>query len=399
MEIVINDWRVDCTTRQASRAEERRVLSPRAIRLLCDLVEARGAVRSRATLLDRIWPDVTVGDESLTQVVAEVRRKLGDKGVIETIAKGGYRLSPRQPSLAVPATCLPAHPTEASSHLEAHALCLEARCEMVRCGRGSLERAEALTDEAVQLAPQCAGVRAERSIALVRAHTYWSEGRRLLQMALAEAEQAVALQPDLAVAQSALGYAHAMFGHWTAAETAHAAAVRLDTRDPIVLHNAGWYLMSRGQTLAAIAYFEQVGDIEPQNIKGYFVAAQLSRTLDPNRSRRNAERALQRARARIEADPTDPRALSAAAALMAMLGEYYASYTAMEQIDVHGSTQAIYHASAMAQIGEKARAKHLLEELFDHGWRDVFWLNSDPSFVEFGNDRRARGLRQSLVAA
>ncbi|MEL7527290.1 MAG: winged helix-turn-helix domain-containing protein [Pseudomonadota bacterium] len=401
MNIVIDGWRIDNDTRQATKENAVRSLSPRALRLLLVLAEAEGRVLQRGELLDRVWPSVTVSDESLSQVISELRRKLGNRTMIETIARTGYRLT--KPVMRQVETGPPAVTTgrdkDSDFSLEAHALCLEARCEMVRCGEGSLERAEHLTAEAVEIAPDCPSVRAERAIALARAHTYWSEGRHILNEACSEAELAVSLDPTLPIAQSALGYVHALFGRWTAAERGHAFALSRNARDPLILHNAAWYLMSRGNWRAAMSYFEQVGDLEPHNIKGYLIAAQLSSSCDPARSRRNAERALKRARARIEEDPTDPRALTAAAVLMALLGERQAAYASMEDIDVRGSSQAIYHASAMALIGETDQAILLLEELFDHGWRDVFWLDADPGLASLSHDRRFRRMRHSLAAA
>ncbi|WP_306141718.1 winged helix-turn-helix domain-containing protein [Roseibium sp. MMSF_3412] len=403
MKIIIDGWRIDSDTRQATREDVVAALSPRALRLLLVLAEAEGRVLQRGDLLDLVWPTVTVSDESLSQVISELRRKLRNRGLIETIARTGYRLTApvmRPVESGVPAVSAGQGPErDRDFNLEAHALCLEARSEMVRCGEGSLERAEHLTAEAVEIAPDCASVRAERAIALARAHTYWPEGRHILHAACSEAELAVSLDRSSPLAQSALGYVHALFGSWTAAERGHAFALSRNARDPLILHNAAWYLMSRGKWRAALSYFEQVGDLEPHNIKGYLIAAQLSSSSDPSRSRRNAERALKRARARIEEDPTDPRALTAAAVLMALLGERQAAFASMEDINVRGSSQAIYHASAMALIGETDRAILLLEELFDHGWRDVFWLDADPGLATLTHDRRFRRMRQSLAAA
>jgi hypothetical protein len=55
-----------------------------------------GTVLSKQHLLDAVWPDVTVGDASLTVAVGELRDALGDDtdslAFIETIARRGYRL-------------------------------------------------------------------------------------------------------------------------------------------------------------------------------------------------------------------------------------------------------------------------------------------------------------------
>jgi TolB-like protein len=51
-----------------------------------------GRVVTKEELIKAVWPDVTVGDESLTQCVSEVRRALGHRGqhIIKTIARRGY---------------------------------------------------------------------------------------------------------------------------------------------------------------------------------------------------------------------------------------------------------------------------------------------------------------------
>ena len=395
------NWRIQTDARTATRNGTTVRLSPRAIGVLVELVSAQGQVVSRGALLDKVWHDVIVTDESLSQAVSEVRRALQDATVIVTVPKAGYMLG-HSALIEVPAQTAPDGPPLAatsSMNPDAYALCLEAREEIVRCGRGSLERAEALTARAVDLAPDCARVRAERSISLTRSHTYWSEGQHRLHDAQTEAQVSVELNPNLALAHSAQGYALAMAGHWKAAQASHARALSLDARDPLVLHNVAWYLMSSGDCRAAAVYFENVSRLEADNIKGFFLAAKLCRAFDRARSHRNAQRALRRARARLDFDPTDPRALSAAAAAMALLGKPGASAASLERIDVRNSSQAIYHASAWAIIGECDRAVRLLEELFDHGWRDTYWLDADPALASLASHKRFQRMRSQLSAA
>lgn len=385
-------------SRIAWKAGETRALSPRAIRLLSVLAEANGTMVSRQTLLDRVWPEVVVSDESLTQVVAEVRRVLSDKRIIETVSRGGYRLS-QAPMQAAPNAAAPHRSEPTLADLEAHALCLEARTELVRCGAGSIQRAVELTEEAVDMAPECAVSLAELSVALTRSHLYWSEGSFVLPRAIEAAQQAVALDPGLTAGHSALGYALGAGQHWQAADAAHRHALTLNPRSAAAYHLAAWYLMSSRRHRAAITYFEQVGHLEPENIKGYLHAAQLSVQIDPARSRRNAEKVLARARMRLNADPSDTRALAAIALMMALLGEPASALSTIDQIDVRESAQAIYVASALTLIGETDRAVLALEELFDHGWRDLPWLDTDPAFVTMAEHRQFGRLRRNLSAA
>ncbi|KIC46726.1 hypothetical protein RA28_02870 [Ruegeria sp. ANG-S4] len=396
MQLLIDDWRVDVAARTATRGGEKRQLSPRAIKLLQILAQAEGAVVSRDQLLEQIWPNVFVSDESLTQVVSELRRVLKDRGIVATVPRGGYRLTRPVRERARDGFELTDLDT---SGLEARALCLEARDELVRCGPGAIQHAETLTAEAIDLCPDSSEIRTERAVALIRSHLYWSEGRNTLPQALCDAQFAVRVAPTSAPAHSALGYAHSSAGHWDAAEAAHQRALASDPHCASAYHFAAWFLMSRRRLRPAIRFFEQVGNLEPANIKGYLHAAQLSSVREPERCRRNAERVLVRARHRFEADPSDTRALVAIACAMALLGENASAFATIESIDTTGSAQAVYLASALSTIGERDRAILTLEELFDHGWRDLDWLFVDPAFVSLSSDRRFTRMRDSLKAA
>lgn len=71
-------------------------VEPRAMRVLCRLARAGGEVVTREQLLEEVWTDVTVGDDSLTGSISMLRRALGDEArhprFIATVPKTGYRL-------------------------------------------------------------------------------------------------------------------------------------------------------------------------------------------------------------------------------------------------------------------------------------------------------------------
>lgn len=103
----IGEWRVAPELNQISRAGECVRLEPKAIELLVFLVQRRGEVVSREELLTALWPGVIVGDNALTQVVAKLRKALGDTAreptYIEAISKRGYRLIAAAEPLVRPA--------------------------------------------------------------------------------------------------------------------------------------------------------------------------------------------------------------------------------------------------------------------------------------------------------
>src|SRR5690349_4541508 len=56
------------------------------------LVERAGRVVCKEDVMNAVWSDVTVSEESLTQCISEIRRALGDKDhrIIKTVARRGY---------------------------------------------------------------------------------------------------------------------------------------------------------------------------------------------------------------------------------------------------------------------------------------------------------------------
>lgn len=99
----VGDGVVDLATReiQMPGARSPRRVTPKAIGVLRALARVPGAVVGRAELLAEVWPDTLPTDDVLTQAVTQLRKAFGagtvgvqaGKSYIETIAKGGYRLT------------------------------------------------------------------------------------------------------------------------------------------------------------------------------------------------------------------------------------------------------------------------------------------------------------------
>ena len=70
-------------------------LRNKAFRLLGLFLENAGYL-DRGTINQTIWPDVTVGDEGITQCVRDIRRALGDdrQAIIKTVPRRGYTSLP-----------------------------------------------------------------------------------------------------------------------------------------------------------------------------------------------------------------------------------------------------------------------------------------------------------------
>jgi DNA-binding winged helix-turn-helix (wHTH) protein len=91
------DFVFDSATRQLTRSGEAQVLSPKAFELLGALLECRPEARSRKQLNERLWPDTFVSRASLTWLISELRKALGDDArrprLVRTVHRFGYAFS------------------------------------------------------------------------------------------------------------------------------------------------------------------------------------------------------------------------------------------------------------------------------------------------------------------
>ena len=84
------------------------MLRPKAQALLTHLARNMGRVVPKSELLDTVWPDIYVTEDSLTQSIRELRKALGDEDqrLIRTVSKRGYLLA-ADPEPTTDATTLP----------------------------------------------------------------------------------------------------------------------------------------------------------------------------------------------------------------------------------------------------------------------------------------------------
>ncbi len=95
----VGPWlvRLDLNRLERGSGESNTVqVEPRVFQVLLVLSEQPRRVVTREALLDRVWSDAVVNEETLTRAISELRHALGDDPreprFIETIRKGGYRL-------------------------------------------------------------------------------------------------------------------------------------------------------------------------------------------------------------------------------------------------------------------------------------------------------------------
>ncbi|WP_327370642.1 alpha/beta fold hydrolase [Streptomyces sp. NBC_01217] len=89
------EYELDLARHQLRRAGEAVHVEPRALDLLCHLVEHRDRVVPKTELLDEVWGDRFVSEAALTTALRTVRLAVGDTGsrqqVIRTVHRRGYQ--------------------------------------------------------------------------------------------------------------------------------------------------------------------------------------------------------------------------------------------------------------------------------------------------------------------
>lgn len=86
------DFRLDPSDCKLLRAGEPIALTPKAFDLLLLLIENRGRLIEKETLMKRLWPDAFVDEANLANNISLLRKTLGDSAnMIETVPRRGYR--------------------------------------------------------------------------------------------------------------------------------------------------------------------------------------------------------------------------------------------------------------------------------------------------------------------
>jgi DNA-binding winged helix-turn-helix (wHTH) protein len=83
---------LDLEIRFLRRGEEEVTLRPKSFQLLVYLVERHGQLVSKSELIDAVWPDASITDNSLAQCLIEIRRALADEdqSIVRTVKGRGY---------------------------------------------------------------------------------------------------------------------------------------------------------------------------------------------------------------------------------------------------------------------------------------------------------------------
>lgn len=211
------------------------------------------------------------------------------------------------------------------------------------------------------------------------------------QEALDAARKAVALAPDLADSQLALGAAMAL-AHDPAAQTAYARALALSPHDPGVHYRAARYFVISGDKAGAIRHYERAFELAPDDYRYIVYALQEYQAIGDEQGERSC---LQRSAAAIERHlklyPSDVRALGHGAGVMALLGKPEQTQQMIDRAAAlrpgdYGNLVTLACAAMLNQDAEQAL--DFIERAVATGQGDREWLMYDNDLKPLhGNPR------------
>ena len=255
---------VDRDARRVTRAGEILPVPDRHIGVLLELLARRGSVVSKDALIEAVWQDVAVTDNSLEQAVSALRRALGTgpdgQPYIQTVPRQGYRFIGAVSQIASRAS------DEALEELLApHRAWIEGRAALESLERDQIVRARAVFEGVLERASD----HAPAHVGLANACVMQFEMTRAdeqpdvsaLETATRHSREACRLSPDYGEAWATLGFVLDRTGRHVDALAATRRAVTLEPdnwRHHFRLAYVGWgeeRLRAAHRTLALLPGF------------------------------------------------------------------------------------------------------------------------------------------------
>lgn len=403
----LGDTMVDPAGRTITGKSGPRRVSLKAMRVLTALAAAAGEVVTRDDLMDRVWPEVTVGEEVLTQAIAELRRALCDMAraprCIATVHKSGYRLllSARACDAVEPAPDLPTllRAQVQGFDLSAYALHLQSCRAFDRGGSINIFAAAQGFGEVIGaqpgFAPAYAGL--ARSLAFIDMY-YGPRGDHLAQ-ALEACEAGLRVNPHSHEVLAAQGTAFSAAGDGERAFASFAAALRRRPDCGSTHYLLGRALFAEGQFHSAAVMQEHAAQLNPDDFHSLLLAAKSRRRIGDERgAHADLVRAEQRIDQHLLAYHDDFRALCDKACCLIELGQKDVALDCSAPLLQHSDPMGYYLVCFLARAGEVPQAIEILEEVVEAGWSHTAVLNNDPDIDPLRGEVRFRRVEQRLQA-
>lgn len=200
--------------------------------------------------------------------------------------------------------------------------------------------------------------------------------------ALRTSQKALELAPERAESHVSSGIAHCMVQEYEAAASEFEKAIELDPGNYDAWYFFGRTRVHEGELEKALELFEQAARVRPEDYQSVLLLPQIYHSLGDRKGELDAaRRGIERARAVLDLNPDDNRALNMGAFALLRLGEKKEAVRWMEASVKRAPTDSIVHYNAAclyALAGDAEKALDCLENcLFRVGNLNHEWLKHD----------------------
>ena len=153
-------------------------------------------------------------------------------------------------------------------------------------------------------------------------YMYFNASNVNLQEAERTSKRALELAPDLSASHVSAGIAHCMNQDYTASEAEFEKAIRLDPKDYEAWYFFGRAKVQEGDLKRALKLFERASKVRPEDFQSVLLQTQLLVSLgQEDKAEAVTRKGIERARAVLEVNPDDNRALNLGAFALLRLDE------------------------------------------------------------------------------
>jgi TolB-like protein/Flp pilus assembly protein TadD len=344
------------------------------LRITAELVDVASGYQRWSERYDRQLEDVfTIQDEIAANIVGALRPTLAPESAL------GSRKAP-------------------AANAEAYDFYLRGRHQAARRTSTSAQRALEMFARAIEIDPDY-GL-AYAGIADCHSLLHDSHGGHVedLERADAASRKAIELAPDLAESHVSRGLALALARRFDEAATEYKAAMRLNPAHFEAYYGAAHDQLELGRLEEAAALLEQASRVSPEDYQALGVLSLVYRRLGRDKdAMRSSRRQLAIVEKQLALNPDDARARIFGANALLSLGERDRSldWTARAVVLDPDGPDTLYNAAcACARAGETESALQLLEKLAQGGHSDSQkkWMEDDPDFASLKDHPRFRRL-------
>ena len=262
--------------------------------------------------------------------------------------------------------------------------------------RESVTKAIQYLQDGIAKDPQDARLYSALSQAYDAATTYYSSPAEVMPRAREAAVRAVELDPNLASAHANLGYVHLFYDwDWPGAEKEYRRALEINPSSPDAQLGYANYLGTLGRFDEALSHVQQAYLYDPLAIESrkealwiYYFSGRMPETID-------------QCRKTIELAPNDGFPYIILAITYARMGNHAETLRVSENAARFADFPSgnATTASALAQAGEKIKARQLLDRALEQAKRDyVCRFLVATAYTELGeNEKALESLQQAFL--